>query len=141
MSKKINIKKIRPMYTAVITTYDVYTEEDVAGVLVDDASMVGQPKPYQTVVAVGNMVNNVKVGELVAVDFAKYAQKKHKDGSLKDGVIQDNIVVSYALNTILLDNVEHLVLQSNDIAFVIEEHEFVEEDTPALITGSKNIIS
>ena len=47
MSKKINIKKIRPMYTAVITTYDVYTEEDVAGVLVDDASMVGQPKPYQ----------------------------------------------------------------------------------------------
>lgn len=141
MSKKINIKKIRPMYTAVITTYDVFTEEDVAGTLIGDDSMVGQPKPYQTVVAVGNMVNNIKVGELVAVDFTKYAQKKHKEGSLKDGVIQDNVIVSYALNTIMLDGVEHLFLQNNDIAFIIEDHEFVEEDIPTLITGPKEIIS
>ena len=136
---KLNIKKIRPMFTTVITTCDVFSEEDVKNTLIDSDSMLGQPKPYQTVVAVGNAVNNVKVGELVAIDFSRYAKKKYKEGSLKDGVIQENPIESFAFNTIELDGVEHLYLQSNDIMFVIEDYEEIEEI--AIVAPKSELIS
>lgn len=135
----MNIKKIRPMFTTVITTCDVFTEDDIKDTLIDSDSMLGQPKPYQTVVAVGNAVNNVKEGELVVVDFSRYAKKKYKDGSLKDGVIQENPIESFAFNTIELDGVEHLYLQSNDIMFVIEDYEMVDE--MAVIAPENKLIS
>lgn len=136
---RINIKKIRPMFTTVITTCDVFSEDDVENTLIDSDSMLGQPKPYQTVVAVGNAVNNVKVGELVAIDFSRYVKKKYKDGSLKDGVIQENPVESFAFNTIALDGIEHLYLQSNDIMFVIEDYEEIEDI--AVVSPKSELIS
>ena len=126
MSKKLNIKKIRPMFNALVTTFDVFEETESNGIIGAD-EMAGQPKPYQTVVAVGPAVAHINVGDIVAIDFSRYARKQHKDGSLKDGVIQDNPVVSYAFNTIPLDGVEHLFLYANDIQFVIEDHEMVED--------------
>jgi co-chaperonin GroES (HSP10) len=127
------------MFTTVITTCDVFSEDDVKNTLIDSDSMLGQPKPYQTVVAVGNAVHDVKVGDVVAIDFSKYARTKHKEGSLKDGVIQDNPVVSYEFNSIVIDNKEHLFLHTNDILFVIEDYEEVEE--VELITTSKEVVS
>lgn len=126
---KINIKKIRPMFTAIVTTCDVFTEDDVKNSLIDAESIIGQPKPYQKVVAVGSSVGNINIGDMVVVDFSRYAKKKFKEGSLKDGVIQENPIESYAYNTITLDGVEHLYLQVNDIVFVIEDYEEVEEMT------------
>ena len=116
-----------------------FSEEDVKNTLIDSDSMLGQPKPYQTVVAVGNAVNNVKIGELVAIDFSRYAKKKYKEGSLKDGVIQENPIESFAFNTIELDGVEHLYLQSNDIMFVIEDYEEIEEI--AIVAPKSELIS
>lgn len=138
MSKKLNIKKIRPMFNALVTTFDVFEETESNGIIGAD-EMAGQPKPYQTVVAVGPAVANIKVGDIVAIDFSRYARKQHKDGSLKDGVIQDNPVVSYAFNTIPLDGVEHLFLYANDIQFVIEDHEMVED--MEIITTQKEVVS
>jgi hypothetical protein len=127
------------MFTTVITTCDVFSEEDVKNTLIDSDSMLGQPKPYQTVVAVGNAVNNVKVGELVAIDFSRYTKKKYKEGSLKDGVIQENPIESVTYNTLELDGVEHLFLQSNDIMFVIEDYEEIEEI--AVVAPKSELIS
>ncbi|MEE1303863.1 MAG: hypothetical protein U0K68_01750 [Agathobacter sp.] len=138
MSKKLNIKKIRPMFNALVTTFDVFEETESNGIIGAD-EMAGQPKPYQTVVAVGPAVSHINVGDIVAIDFSRYARKQHKDGSLKDGVIQDNPVVSYAFNTIPLDGVEHLFLYANDIQFVIEDHEMVED--MEIITTQKEVVS
>lgn len=139
MSKKMNIKKIRPMFNAIVTTFDVFEEADTNSAIIGADEMAGQPKPYQTVVAVGNAVNGIEVGDVVAIDFSRYARKQHKEGSLKDGVIQDNPVVSYAFNTIPLDGVGHLFLYANDIQFVIEEHEMVED--MEIITTQKEVVS
>lgn len=139
MSKKMNIKKIRPMFNAIVTTFDVFEETDTDSAIIGANEMAGQPKPYQTVVAVGNAVNGIEVGDVVAIDFSRYARKQHKEGSLKDGVIQDNPVVSYAFNTIPLDGIEHLFLYTNDIQFVIEEHEMVED--MEIITTQKEVVS
>ena len=116
----LNIIKIRPMANYLVTTKDEYTEEDVkrGGLLIKN---VGSLKEYQKVVAVGPMVRGIQVGDLVCINPKRYAQYKHKPGSLKDGVITDNPVVSYNFNVIELDHVSHLLLTDQDIDFVIEE--------------------
>ena len=47
--------------------------------------------------------------------------------------------MSFAFNTIELDGVEHLYLQSNDIMFVIEDYEEVEEI--AIVAPNSELIS
>ena len=116
----LNIIKIRPMANYLVTTKDEYTEDDVkrGGLMI---KTVGSLKEYQKVVAVGPMVRGIQVGDLVCINPRRYAQYKHKPGSLKDGVITDNPVVSYNFNVIELDHISHLLLTDQDIDFVIEE--------------------
>jgi len=57
---------------------------------------------------------------------------KHKEGSFKDGVIQDNQVLEYKFDIVKMDNKECLLLQDRDVEFIIEEYEEV-EDAPAPI--------
>ncbi len=116
----LNIIKIRPMANYLVTTKDEYTEDDVkkGGLMI---KTVGSLKEYQKVVAVGPMVRGIQVGDLVCINPKRYAQYKHKPGSLRDGVITDNPVVSYNFNVIELDHISHLLLTDQDIDFVIEE--------------------
>ena len=108
------------MANYLVTTKDEYTEDDVkkGGLMI---KTVGSLKEYQKVVAVGPMVRGIQVGDLVCINPKRYAQYKHKPGSLKDGVITDNPVVSYNFNVVELDHVSHLLLTDQDIDFVIEE--------------------
>lgn len=116
----LNIIKIRPMANYLVTTKDEYTEDDVkkGGLMI---KTVGSLKEYQKVVAVGPMVRGIQVGDLVCINPKRYSQYKHKPGSLRDGVITDNPVVSYNFNVIELDHISHLLLTDQDIDFVIEE--------------------
>ena len=108
------------MANYLVTTKDEYTEDDVerGGLMI---KIAGSLKEYQKVVAVGPMVRGIQVGDLVCINPKRYAQYKHKPGSLKDGVITDNPVVSYNFNVIELDHISHLLLTDQDIDFVIEE--------------------
>ena len=108
------------MANYLVTTKDEYTEDDVkkGGLMI---KTVGSLKEYQNVVAVGPMVRGIQVGDLVCINPKRYAQYKHKPGSLKDGVITDNPVVSYNFSVIELDHISHLLLTDQDIDFVIEE--------------------
>lgn len=108
------------MANYLVTTKDEYTEDDVkrGGLMI---KTVGSLKEYQKVVAVGPMVRGIQIGDLVCINPKRYAQYKHKPGSLKDGVITDNPVVSYNFNVIELDHISHLLLTDQDIDFVIEE--------------------
>lgn len=138
MSKKIKLKKIKPMFTSIVTTMDTY-EAAAANEIVTDKTKEGAIKELQRVIAVGTSVRDIKEGDLVFLDFTRYAVKQHKDGSLKDGVIQDNPVVSYNFNTIVLNDQECLYLQYNDVVFVVEDSE--EIDDKEIIAPSKTIIS
>ena len=92
----LKIKKIKPMFTALITTMDKY-EEDVrtSGGLLDVNKQQGGLKEYQTVIAVGTTVRDIKVGDLVCINPTRFAVKQHREGTLKDGVISDNPVIKY----------------------------------------------
>lgn len=136
----LNIKKIKPMANYLVTTKDEYTENDVKkGGLI--TKVIGSLKEYQKVVATGPMVRGIQVGDLVCINPKRYARYKHQPGSLKDGVITDNPVISYNFNVIELNHVPHLLLTDQDIDFVIEEYEDEEvKENPIIIPERKIIV-
>ena len=120
----IKIKRIKPMFTSLVTTMDKYADDQfMAGTTILDATKrSGGLKEYQKVLSVGDSVRGVKVGDLVCIDPKAYAVKKHEAGSLRDGVITDNPVVSYNFDVIELDGQQCLLLQERDVTFVIEDY-------------------
>ena len=135
----LNIKKIKPMANYLVTTKEEYTDEDVkkGGLIV---KVKGALKEYQTVVAVGPLVRGIQVGDLVCINPRRYAKYKHNPGSLKDGVITDNPVVSYNFNVIELDHIPHLLLTDQDIDFVIDDWEEEKEPDSNIIIPERKII-
>lgn len=130
----LKVKKIKPMFTALITTMDKY-EEDVrtSGGLLDVTKQQGGLKEYQTVLAIGSSVRDIKVGDLVCVNPIRFAVKQHQAGTLKDGVVTDNPVVKYNFDVIEMDGKQCLLLQDRDIDFIIEEYEEVPDPTPSTL--------
>lgn len=130
------------MFNQVITTMNKYSDEELKSGNIIDIHKVNNPiREYQEVIAVGPMVRNVAVGDLVVINPKRYGKMLHKEGSLKDGVIGDNPVVSYNFNVIELDHNPYLLLLDQDIDFIIEEYE-EEENTPqsSIIMPSNDII-
>lgn len=121
----INIKKVKPMFNAIITTMNRYEDDDDSDTLIKNTS--GSLKEYQTVVAVGGSVRDIKVGDIVQIDPSRYAQKQHKEDSLKNGIVSDNPVMSYNFKTVLIDGEQCLLLYDSDISYIIEEYEEVNE--------------
>lgn len=129
----LKVKKIRPLFTALITTMDKYEQDVTAGGLINVTKMQGGLKEYQTVLAVGGSVRDIKVGDLVCVNPARFAVRKHQAGSLKDGVITDNPVTTYNFDVVEMDGKQCLLLQDRDIDFIIEEFEEVPDPAPSTI--------
>ena len=138
----LKVKKIKPMFTSIITTMDKYQEETYTeGGLIDTTKQVGGLKEYQRVLAVGDSVKSVKVGDLVCVNPSRFAVRKHQAGSLKDGVISDNPVTTYNFDVVEIDNQQCLLLQDRDIEFIIEEYEEVPDSpSPIILESPKKII-
>ena len=123
----LKIKKIRPMFTSLITTMDRYEQDVKIGNLIDTTKQQGTIKEYQRVLAIGDSVRGIKVGDLVSVNPTRFAVKKHKDGSLKDGIITDNPVITYNFDIVEMGDKQCLLLQDRDIDFIIEEFEEISE--------------
>ena len=128
----LKVKKIQPMFTSLITTMDKY-EGDVrtSGGLLDVTKQQGGLKEYQTVLAIGSSVRDIKVGDLVCVNPTRFAVKQHQAGSLKDGVVTDNPTIKYNFDVIEMDGKQCLLLQDRDIDFIIEDYEEVPDPTPS----------
>jgi len=115
---------------------DVYEKDPYIHGLLDRSKSKGSLKEYQTVLSVGNTVTAVKEGDTVCIDPTRYMITKHSDKSLKNGVIGDNMTVGYRFNTVKIDNRDCLMLYDQDIVFVVEKSEEV-EDGPAIIQPDK----
>lgn len=129
----IKIKSIKPMFTSIVTTMDKYENDVIEGGLIDVNKRQGGLKEYQTVIAVGTSVRDIKVGDLVCINPSRYAVKKHQEGSLKDGVITDNPVVTYNFDIVEIQDKQYLLLQDRDIDFIIDDYEEIDDPTPSSI--------
>lgn len=119
--------RVRPMFNRIITSMELYEEDQISNGIIDTRKAKGSLKEYQTVVAVGTTVKDIKVGDLVAINPSRYVQMKHEPGSMKNGIISDNMITGYKFNTITLNGVEHLMLYDSDIDFIVEECKDVEK--------------
>jgi hypothetical protein len=134
----IMIKKVKPLFTALITTMDRYDHDEISlSGIINVNRQQGGLKEYQTVLAVGSSVRDIKVGDLVCINPTRFAVKKHKEGSLKDGVITDNPVTTYNFDVIEMDGKQCLLLQDRDIDFIVEEY----EETPDPVIKSPNYLN
>jgi len=124
------IKKIKPMFTGVVTTARRYVSDQrttKGGLLLDTTKMVGTINPYQFVVSVGSMVKDLKEGDVVKINFKRYAKAKHIPGVIEDNVQSDNMSVTYEIPMVTIDGVDYLFIQNNDIEFIVEEYDGVDE--------------
>lgn len=128
----VRIKNVKPMFNHLVTTMDKYSMDKKIGSLID-VTRAGAVKEYQRVLAVGPMVKGIEVGDIVFINPKRYAVMQHKEGSLQDGAIKDNPVISYKFDILEIDGKECLLLSDNDIRFVADIEEF--DENPAIVTG------
>ena len=129
----LKVKKIRPLFTSLVTTMNKYKEDTIVGGLINPSKGKGSLMEYQTVLSVGSSVKDIKVGDLVCINPSRFAIKKHKEGSLKDGVITDNPVITYNFDIVEMDGQQCLLLQDRDIDFIIEEYEEITDKSSNII--------
>lgn len=141
--KILNIKKAVPMHSALIITADRFTREESTHNGIIDTTKEGQIKDIQTVVSPSEMVTarGIKEGDVLLVDFKKYAKYKQKKNSMKETMDEhyDNIL-SFEIPTLLLDGREHLLIDMNDIALRVSEYEYVTEGE-GLLSGEQIILN
>lgn len=120
----MKIKKVKLLYTRILTTMDTYVESDVtsAGGIIDASKLKKGVKEYQRVLAVGTNVRNVQVGDLVCINPERYAVRKYDKNSVKSDLME-NYITSYNFNVLKLDDKDCLMLDEADIEFVIEDYE------------------
>ena len=133
--KMMNIKKIRPLWSHVLVTKEVYTEDVKTGGIITKKS--GTVKEYQKVVAVGELVRNIKEGDLVYICPERYAVRKYQENSVKKDLLT-NQIVGYDIPQVTIDGVVYMLLENNDIKYVIEDY----DDSPdsGIIHPNKSII-
>jgi co-chaperonin GroES (HSP10) len=136
----LNLKKVKPMFNRIITTADIWEEDQYINGIIDTSRAKGALKEHQKVLAVGTTVRDIKEGDVVCVDPTRYTVVKHNDKSIKNNIIGDNPVVSYRFDTIKLDGKQCLVLYDQDIKYIVEDSEEIEDSGHIIIPDKPNII-
>lgn len=119
------IKKVRPLFTGIVTTAKRYVGESVIGSgIIDTTKMNGMLNPYQTVISVGSMCKDIQEGNIVKLNFKRYAKAKHAPGAIDAAENKqfDNMSITYELPTIVINGEECLFMQSNDVEYIVEDY-------------------
>lgn len=133
----LKIKSIKPMHTKLVTTAERYNENATSNGLILKAA--GSVKEYQKVIAVGSMVRDIKVGDIVMINPTKYMKKQFSDNSLREDFV-DNPVISVNIPTVEMDGVPYFILDSGtDIDYIIDDYEDVPEPSSSAIIQPKPI--
>ena len=121
----LHIKKIKPLFTSLVTTGDRFEKDMVeSGIII---AKKGDLKLWQKVIAVGSAVRDIKEGDMVMVDASHYAKKRYDANSIQNDM-NNNPVLNYQFNWVTLDDSEGnpqecLLLNDRDILYVFEGEE------------------
>ena len=138
----LKIKSIKPLYTQIVTTGNKY-EDDLkqGGVIIANK---GSLKLYQTVVAVGPMVRDVKEGDQVMLDYSAYEVKRYDKNSIQNDM-DNNKTIRLDLPWVKIEKEEgnpqdYLLLSDRDIRYIFEGEEVEDEQGSSLILPEKKLI-
>ena len=136
----MNVKKVRLRSNYVLVTNDVYTAKDFEGKL--QAKMDGALKEFQKVVAVGPVVKDIEVGDIVCINPARYAEVKYKENSIKndiEGLMTP--ITRYHFNIVEMNHQNYILLTDQDIFYVVEDFDPEEDIQNNLILPRQEIIA
>ena len=138
----LHIKTIKPLFTNILVTGDKYEEDEKQNGLI--IAKKGDLKLYQTVMAVGSMVRDIKAGDKVMINPKQYAVKKYDPNSVKEDMGM-NSTIGYNMPWVTIDDAEGnpqecLLLVDRDIEFVFEGEEIQEEPKSKLIMPKNKIM-
>lgn len=117
----INVKKVRALFNNVITTAEKYEEDVIQNGLV--VIPKGELKEFQKVVAVGPSARGIGEGDLVKIKLDRHMVKRHKQGSIAEGVVEDNPVIDVLLPKVVINGEDCLALSDIDIDYVVEDYD------------------
>lgn len=131
----LHIKKVKPLFTSIITTGDKFEKDMMEGSLI--VARKGDMKLWQEVIAVGSSVRDIKVGDKVMINAENYAVRKYSKDSIQNDM-DNNPTLRYTFNWVTIDNEkgepqECLLLNDRDVLYVFEG----EEKDDSIITPNK----
>lgn len=134
----LHITQIKPMFTSIVVTGDKFEKDEYDGGVI--VANKGDLKPYQSVLAVGDTVRGIQVGDKVMINFANYAIRKYDKNSIQND-LDNNPTVRYSLNWVVLEqdgeDKECLLINDRDIIYAFEGEE---RDTPQIEIPKKKLI-
>ena len=131
----LHITKITPLANHVLVTADKFEKDMIQnGVIIAGK---GDLKLWQTVVAVGSVVRNIKEGDKVMIIPDHFAVKKYNKNSVQND-LDNNPVLTYNFPFETIDDEdgnpkEYMYISDNDVKYAFEGEEKDEE----LITPGK----
>ena len=135
----MNIKKIKPLFTAVVVTANIYPRDYKEHNIISPKA--NKLKEYQRVVAVGDTCRGIKEGDLVCIDLSSYAQWKYKKNSVKSDMEElNNEIVGYNIPQIKIDGQDYMYLDIRDIKYIVQDYDDNENEEKTIITPNKSII-
>lgn len=121
----LHIKKIKPMFTNIITTGDRFEKDFTQGGLI--VAKKGDLKVWQKVIAIGSSVRDINVGDMVMINIANYAVRKYSKDSIQND-LDNNPKLRYNFNWVTMDDeggksMDCLLLNDRDVLYSFEGEE------------------
>lgn len=135
---------MKPLFTKILVTANTYTEEECVsenGLLEKD--QVGMLKEVQEVISVGSSVKEFKPGDLVQINFSRYARKRYSKDETKADMPDEyfNETISYEIPMFEVNGELVLQVDVQDVLFVVEEFEVETTDVKVQATKKTVLVS
>lgn len=135
----LHVTKIKPLFDHLLITADRFEKDMIhSGVILANK---GDLKLWQTVVAVGSVVRDIKVGDKVMINPNNFAVKKYNKNSVQND-LDNNPVLTYNFPFETIDDEkgepkDYLYISDRDVKYVFEG---MEKDESLILPGKPKLI-
>lgn len=135
----LHVTKIKPLFDHLLITADRFDKDMIHnGVIVAGK---GDLKLWQTVVAVGSVVRDIKVGDKVMINPNDFAVKKYNKNSVQND-LDNNPVITYNFPFETVDDEkgnpkDYLYISDRNVNYVFEG---IEKDDSLILPGKPKLI-
>lgn len=135
----LHVTKIKPLFDHLLITADRFEKDMIhSGVILANK---GDLKLWQTVVAVGSVVRDIKVGDKVMINPNDFAVKKYNKNSVQND-LDNNPVLTYNFPFETIDDEkgepkDYLYISDRNVKYVFEG---IEKDESLILPGKPKLI-
>lgn len=135
----LHVTKIKPLFDHLLITADRFEKDMIhSGVILANK---GDLKLWQTVVAVGSVVRDIKVGDKVMINPNDFAVKKYNKNSVQND-LDNNPVLTYNFPFETIDDEkgepkDYLYISDRNVKYVFEG---TEKEDSLILPGKPKLI-